>query len=342
MKTIFVSVASLYDEELVRTIADAFDKAAEPSRVFVGVAIADSKTRLYKQAKKLSKKHSNLTVSFAKITKTNQRSIYGVGRGRLRAASLYSNQDYFLQIDSHTMFLEGWDTTLIDLLNEAKTEIGSDKVILTTYAGKYYLDKEGNRVIAEDDNIPGTTKKLGFLYNTFWDRQARYDVVPSWVVINSENARSSSRKFIPSFKFSANFAFGDSSFAKNLGITEKEIFFEEELIQTMRLMSAGYSLVYPNIDNSVIKHLYGDYGTNDSFIYDYKRHNMATAFYNISFGEEKDEAIKNYFNFVFDSNNRNLVESYQRYAGIDLLTCRSHLHDSFPDSWKLDIIEDKS
>ena len=61
--------------------------------------------------------------------------------------------------------------------------------------------------------------------------------------------------FIPT-KFSANFAFGTYKWGKYSGVFEKAIFFSEEPIQTKRLKRKGFKLLYPNIDEPLICHLY--------------------------------------------------------------------------------------
>jgi hypothetical protein len=238
------------------------------------------------------------------------------------------------------MFSENWDTELIDLLGQAKSHVGSDKTILTAYAGKYYRNDDGTRYLLEDDNIPGSINKLGFLYPTFVSGGVRNEIIPAWSVAKSSNARDLKDLFVPSFKFNANFAFGDRHFADNLSITENEIFFEEELLQTIRLMRMGFSLVFPNVKNAQVKHLYADYGTNEDIHKEYKRKNIVIAFEEVEMGNQQSLASKNYFNFVSDPENKEAIESYQRYSGINMFTAKSIKDDSFPDRWKLDMFGD--
>lgn len=341
MSTIFIAVPSLEDSELIPTVLDAINKSSGNNAIVLGVAIASSNNKTFKQLKKIQKLYKeNIRLSYTKITPKNQIDIFGVGKGRLRAAALYNNEDYFLQIDSHAMFDDRWDEILISLHSEAKETLGLEKVIITAYAGKYYVDDNGNRYLTGEDNIPGTHKKLGFLYNTF-HTEPRYDIVPSWIVTKSELVRSMNDKFIPSLKFNANFAFGDKEFANNLGISKNEIFFEEELIQTLELMRQGFSLIYPNIDNATVRHLYADYAHNNEIKQVYKRNNLATEFYKINLGYQQSLAIKNYLSYISNQNNRNVIESYQRYAKVNLFSCKPVGDDPIPTSWGLDIFKSK-
>jgi hypothetical protein len=341
VETIFVSVASLDDKELPKTIINAIQSASIPERVILGVSVVASDKKLLSVVKKIKSDYpNNIRLMYTKIKKSNEKNLIGVGRGRLKAASMYSQEDYFLQIDSHSMFTQGWDSDLISLLRDAKTEIGSEKVILTAYAGKYYIDGNGNRFTSKEDNIPGDINKLGFLYPTFVDRGVRNDIIPAWAVSKSRNARELPDKFVPSFKFNANFAFGDRDFANNLSITEREIFFEEELLQTIRLMRLGFSLVFPNVKDAQVKHLYADHGDNEEINRVYKRRNIVMAFLNVDMGNQQRLATKNYFDFISNPENKEVLESYQRYSGVNLFTAKSIKDDSFPDRWKLDIFGD--
>ena len=343
MKKIFVSIASLDDKELPATVENAIKSAEYPDRIVLGVSIASSDKKLFNLIKKIQKAYpNNIRILYTKIKSSNQENLVGVGRGRIRAFSLYKQEDYFLQIDSHSMFSDGWDTDLVDLLNQAKSHIKSEKVILTAYAGKYYIDDTGARYVYENDNIPGSIRKLGFLYPTFVDRGTRNEIIPAWSVTKSKNARELDEIFIPSFKFNANFAFGDRYFANNLSITDREIFFEEELIQTVRLMGLGFSLVFPNVENSQVKHLYADHGTNDEINTNYNRKNIVVAFDSVDTNFHQSLSSKNYFNFISNQKNKDVVESYQRYAGLNMFTAKSTSDDSLPDTWKLDLFKDSS
>ena len=57
------------------------------------------------------------------------REAKGLGWARSRAQRLYEDEEFNLQIDGHTRFIEGWDEVLIRMLAEAD----APKPILTTY-----------------------------------------------------------------------------------------------------------------------------------------------------------------------------------------------------------------
>ena len=67
----------------------------------------------------------------------------GVGAARNAAKMLYSGQDYFLQIDSHTYFSYGWDQTLVEYLEKATNTTRNVKTVLTATLGSYTYNEFG-------------------------------------------------------------------------------------------------------------------------------------------------------------------------------------------------------
>ena len=235
------------------------------------------------------------------------------------------------------MFEDGWDNTLISLLNDAKREIQSDKVILTAYAGKYYLDNNGERTLRGFDSIPGESKQHSFMYPMFIKDEVKYGIIPLWSMTNSEIARSSERKFLPSIKFNANFAFGDMGFAKNTCISEDIVFFEEEIIQTIELMKRGYSLVYPNVESATIRHFYADFASVENMKKKYKRKDLSLLFNKISVEDQVANAKATYLSYIKNSLNKDALQSYKRYANVDLISGMV-FDQGIPKNWKLDIV----
>jgi len=331
LKTIYVAIPSLYDAELPRTIADAFDKADHPERVFVGVAIQDDNQKLFKQLTKLYKSSKNVNISFTKLAPKNVLDDIGVGIGRARSHGFYNDEDYVLQIDSHTMFEQGWDSSLIDLHLQAVTEIQNDKVVLTAYAGHYFLDNNGERTLEFPEGFSTTQKFFYSLYSQF---QRRYGVVPAAAMVDIGTITDSDRKFFPASKFSANFAFGNKEFAKNLGLDAKSVFFEEEIVQSVKLLSSGFSLVFPNIDSALIRHLYAKAGAKLE-----ARKNSADY---LTKDQERQLNLRqqeNYLSFLADDSTKMQRESYERYANISLELGRQSASTLYPPSWTIDTID---
>lgn len=124
--TIFLSIASYKDGQLHKTIESAIKHAANPSRIFIGVNLQDSH-QCYRDL--LSKSYPNTKVLFTPFDQSK-----GVVQARRKLIDeLYEDEDYFLQIDSHTRFKDNWDNILINQIHS----IPNSKVIISTYPNEF-------------------------------------------------------------------------------------------------------------------------------------------------------------------------------------------------------------
>ncbi len=230
---VFIQIASLDDSELSHTIEDAIYKAKYPERLVFGVYL-HYKTDVAKQelldyADRLSSRST-----FRLELETFNKAHLGVGRARYKANSMYNGEDYVLQIDAHSWFQLHWDELLIDLLKGC-----SDKTILTGIAPPY-ISKNGIRKALEP----------GFLYPKWNSKKEPVDWLKNW-----EPYRTNSEFHLVASKFSACFAFGDSSWGGR-GVDKNSIFWSEEPIQTYNLEKEGFTLLVPSVSYPLICHLY--------------------------------------------------------------------------------------
>jgi hypothetical protein len=130
--TIFVSIASYLDLELEQTVLDILRKAKNPKRLFLSI-YSQNRDGMHPDLESLC-------------------SLYGAGidyimddfrnsKGTCFARSICQKAlsplfTYYLQIDSHTIFTEGWDDLLIKDYNMSGNKW--DKFIFSTYPLCYY------------------------------------------------------------------------------------------------------------------------------------------------------------------------------------------------------------
>lgn len=122
-KKIFVSIAAYNDPHLEYTIKNALLQADHPDALVFGVlnqTTSPKSDRIMLQ---------NYPVRLMQITPQES---YGVSWARSVIQSLYDNEPYTLQIDSHMVFENGWDTLLIETLNSLP-----EKAILSNYPYGY-------------------------------------------------------------------------------------------------------------------------------------------------------------------------------------------------------------
>jgi len=130
---IFISIASYRDPELQWTIKSAITNANNPDNLYFGVVHQGVDSELFdiQEIKNIS------------ITKMHPKEARGAGYARAKAMELYCGQEYFLQIDSHTRFVPGWDSISIDQLNRAKNISGHSRVMLSYFPAPFEPERDG-------------------------------------------------------------------------------------------------------------------------------------------------------------------------------------------------------
>jgi hypothetical protein len=129
MSTIFISVASYRDPELQSTLIDMVEKAEKPERLHFGIVY---------QGTDRERPDLSFLPKYSLIS-MHPRDARGVGFARSKAMSLYQEETYFLQIDSHMRFVQNWDRLAIKQLKDAQL-LTSNKVILSSFPAPYSLE----------------------------------------------------------------------------------------------------------------------------------------------------------------------------------------------------------
>lgn len=121
-KTLFISIASYRDSQLLLTIQNALVQAKDPSRIYFAVIEQDyvSNFDLINQA--IAKHSSNLYYEHYTPDES-----YGVCWARHRAQKYLNAEihDYYLQIDSHTRFTLHYDSFFMNDYEHAKEYWGN-------------------------------------------------------------------------------------------------------------------------------------------------------------------------------------------------------------------------
>jgi len=129
--TIFVSVASYRDNECSMTLDSLFSNARYPERIFVGICEqnkADMKDEIC-ISNKVMKHRNNI-----RVIKLDHKDAKGPTYARYYCSELWRGEQYFLQIDSHTTFVKDWDTTLIEMITQIKSNLKeSSRPVLSVY-----------------------------------------------------------------------------------------------------------------------------------------------------------------------------------------------------------------
>jgi hypothetical protein len=129
--TIFVSIASYRDSQLVDTIDSLFKHKSNKNNIIIGVCMQDTQEN-YDNFK--YKNNPNVRIHFIPYQEAK-----GVGYARhFIQQNLFENEDYYLQIDSHSRAIKNWDEILLSQISMCPTK----KAILSTYPNAFDVADE--------------------------------------------------------------------------------------------------------------------------------------------------------------------------------------------------------
>eukprot|EP00397_Hematodinium_sp_SG-2012_P021576 GEMP01022301.1.p1 GENE.GEMP01022301.1~~GEMP01022301.1.p1 ORF type:complete len:528 (+),score=82.94 GEMP01022301.1:181-1764(+) len=132
--TIFVSLASYRDPEVIHTVRNLFSTAAHPERVFVGLCLQNAQDDTYGDDTAL-RSHPNV-----RIIDMDYREARGPSYARaIIQQRLFSGEHYYLQLDSHSRMVSSWDE---ELIRELAMCAVCAKPILTTYPASYEVAED--------------------------------------------------------------------------------------------------------------------------------------------------------------------------------------------------------
>lgn len=227
-KSIYVSISCLgIDSQLPTTLKTLLENTSDETQLSIGISFCGDQNFANEILEQFADKR-------IKSTYYDALNNLGIGIGRISAASMYNNEDYFLQIDAHTFFPKEWDTYLVNRFEDIKSKNNNKKIVLSGYLGWYNQESFFDYL--------GYTKWIEgkFILNN--------DTIPYWEcdILNSDQEEDLNKNdFIHLDKIVAMFMFGDSKFANSLSIPEWVLFWEEEIVQSIELIKNGFDLIYP-------------------------------------------------------------------------------------------------
>ena len=216
MRTIFISIASYRDPELVTTIRDCLERAHHPERLRFGIA--------WQHGPEESELPWVNDARF-RIIDIDWRDSRGVCWARAEAMRLYDGEDFYLQLDSHHRFVDGWDVKAIDALDRT----GSGKPLLTAYATPFDPGSEERSDTPMQMNFDRFTPEGIVLF--------RPGELRDWRTL-SDPRRA---RFV-----SAHFLFAPGTFVADVPYDADLYFIGEEIMLTLRAFTHGYDLYHPS------------------------------------------------------------------------------------------------
>lgn len=319
MDKIFISVASFMDPFLEFTLKSACESAKSPERLVFGVVDQHHENR----------RQSLIDLSLlAQIRYTHIHPVEsrGVSWARALVQSLYQDEAFYLQIDSHTYFEKDWDAVLLEQFEQAKAL--SKKPILSVYPFGFEFEDEQPVV---KTRISGETT----LVLRPKPDEALTEHNP---VLHFRAEHVFARKLLPGFHLAGGFIFAQGHFVNEVPYDSRLYFHGEEQNLAVRAYTRGWDIFHP--PKIPLYHLYkqpnNDYMTHHwnkqwDEQRDYRWHELKQA----ATQRLIDLLYANKNLGVFGLGTQRTLADYAEFSGINYQTRtidRSTYVDRLPDS----------
>ncbi len=235
---IFVSVASFCDPELQFTLSSLFGQASQPERLHVAVidqSADDNRSWIAAQP-------FAAQIRYVQLNPVDSR---GVSWARSLAFSLYQNEQWLLQIDSHTLFEPGWDERLIGQCQTLCERVA--RPIISTYPPPFRFDEAGKPFLPYE--------KSQSIYALRPKEDATMDAhSPKMPFAVTHHAID--QDFEVGHHIAGGFLFTLGRFTQDVPYDPYMYFHGEEQNMALRAYTAGYTIFHPRHALIPLAHLY--------------------------------------------------------------------------------------
>lgn len=303
MDSIFVSIASYRDPELIPTIKDLLDKAKHPDRVFIGVAWQHGEGE---------PDPSEVSEQVSMVDILAEESLGACWARWMIQDQLFEDEDYYFQLDSHHRFIKNWDTELISMLHACK----SPKPVLTTYVPAYNPE-------TYEDNAIYKLRQTGMVADYF---QKQYPLL----MFRPAALPSHVKTPVKIRYFSAHCVFARGQFVRDVPYDPNLYFHGEEVTLALRAYTHGYDLYCPH--KTVCTHEYTRKGRTKHWDEHRKTDNNRQSWFQIDKQSKErctkllldnEDKVKHEFG-IYGLGNARTRHDYERYAGVHFATQQIH------------------
>ena len=220
MKSLFVSIASYRDPELVPTLQSLVRNCSDKTRLRLVIANQGDDgdfgpVEAFRKTARVDLRHLQVDAFEAQ----------GVSWARALTQAHFDGEDYFLMLDSHMQFAPDWDLLARSDHNTVLSR--TERAVITGYLPAYEL-KFGQREVT-------TPTATNFRVHT--ERG-----LPSATAFHIPQGHLPQ----PSQFFSAHFAFTTGDFVERVPCDPEVFFFGDEMSLAVRAAAAGYALHVPS------------------------------------------------------------------------------------------------
>jgi hypothetical protein len=296
MKTIFVSIASYRDAQCPETIESIYTNAKYPTRVYLGICQQNKEEDIPcidKTREIIAKWESQM-----RIIKLPHYEAKGPTWARYLCSRLWDNEDYYLQIDSHTKLIKDWDEKLIKMVEN----IPYEKSVISHYPP-----------MIEDyttENSNNTTTNVPRICKSFFNDRGMLSF--EGAEIHNTNGECYEVPYVAGGMF-----FCKSDFLKELPFdpTLDYLFVGEEILLSARFWTHGWNIYTPS--ENIVYHFYTRANEpkiwTDTIYRDDPAFEKVQCVLKLKESETQDEKLKYY-----GMGNVRSLDEYYKFAGIDL------------------------
>lgn len=297
--TIFISIASYCDKLLEQTVRDALAKATTPSNLFFGIVEQNFvENRFNYEDIKAQVRYVGIDVQDSR----------GACWARALAMSLYSGETWFLQVDSHTVFEQGWDTVLIEAASVCSKM--SPKFVISNYPHPFKMV----------DGVPMLEKSTDQVLFNFVNDDCTFrneDTILTFTAIGRDSDTP-----INGYHLAAGFIFTLGRFVYEVPYDPHLYFEGEEQTLSVRAYTHGWDIYHTT--HVPVYHLYntGDAETSHREVHwspdaDEKRHQRWWDLDNKSKERMTNLLHRNKDLGVYGLGNKRSLVEYANFSGID-------------------------
>lgn len=228
--SIFVSLASYRDSDCNNTLENLYATAKDPSFVYVGVC---EQNHPELNGERCLSSGSAVPERNVRRINLHYKEAQGPCWARYLCSTMYQDEEYYLQIDSHMRFVQDWDAKLIAMIAEVEEQAGSNKIVLSTYV-RAVEDYNETTKQGSDPNTPQ-------ICQAYWDANKMINLHGASIIAPSKTAKA-----VP-------FVAGGLMFVRARPfLTEvpydpelRDVFTGEEILHSARIWTAGWDIYTP-------------------------------------------------------------------------------------------------
>lgn len=299
---IFVSIASFRDKELIKTVNSCLAKAKHPDNIRIGICWQ------YDEKEDLTAFDNLIQVESHKVYWKDVEGSVCWAR-HLIQDKLFRNEEYYLQIDSHTLFAQDWDELLLEMYKSLPT----DKAVISVGPPYYYDETAEGALPPEpwDENI----EVVGDIKFETIIKKQKLDSFGNGFFVYGFLPADDISKPIPARHISAALLFTTGKWVKEVPYDPNLYFHGEEGSLALRSFTNGYDIYNPN--KFVVWH--SKYRFPDR-----KRHwntfdEQIVGRMQAANNQRYQKIIRNELEGIYGLGSKRTLEDWKNYSGIDFI-----------------------